>query len=76
MKGVTQELELVFNPLPDEALTRLVSENVIAVNFARTGVSNWHPVGFFLKKFTRRVARRPDRLHLGRLAARELPMGL
>jgi ribosomal protein S18 acetylase RimI-like enzyme len=49
MDPVAQELEIVFDPLPPEALTRLVSENVINVNLAKTGVSDWHPVGFFLK---------------------------
>ena len=44
-----QDLTMVFDPLPGEALTRLVSENVIAANIARTGVSDWHPVGYFLK---------------------------
>ena len=42
-------MEIVFNPLPDEALTRLLSDNVVAVSFARTGVIDWHPIGFFLK---------------------------
>jgi GNAT superfamily N-acetyltransferase len=49
MDRTAQDLEIVFDPLPSEALTRLVSENVISVNFARTGVTDWHPVGFFLK---------------------------
>lgn len=44
-----EKLEIVFDPLPGEALSRLVSENVIYVNIARTGASDWHPVGFFLK---------------------------
>ena len=44
-----QDLTMVFDLLPGEALTRLVSENVIAANIARTGVSDWHPVGYFLK---------------------------
>ena len=44
-----QDLTMVFDPLPGEALTRLVSETVIAANIARTGVSDWHPVGYFLK---------------------------
>ncbi len=44
-----QDLEIIFDPLPGEALTRLVSDNVIGVSFARFGVSDWHPVGFFLK---------------------------
>src|ERR1700753_1098490 len=42
-------LELVFDPLPGDAVTRFVSDNVVNVNFARTGVSTWHPVNFFLK---------------------------
>jgi GNAT superfamily N-acetyltransferase len=49
MDSTRQDLEIVFNPLPDEALSRLVSENLINVNIARTGVSDWHPVGFFLR---------------------------
>jgi GNAT superfamily N-acetyltransferase len=44
-----QGLEIVFDPLPGEALSRLVSENVVNANIARTGASDWHPVGFFLR---------------------------
>jgi GNAT superfamily N-acetyltransferase len=44
-----EELQLVFEPLPGEALTRFVSDNVINLNFARTGVTDWHPIGYFLK---------------------------
>lgn len=44
-----EDLEIVFEPLPGEALTRFLSDNVINVALARTGVSAWHPVGFFLK---------------------------
>ena len=40
---------LIFDPLPGEALERFVSDNVINVNFAKTGISTWHPVGYFLK---------------------------
>jgi GNAT superfamily N-acetyltransferase len=43
------DLEIIFDPLPSEALTQFVSQNVIGVGYARTGVSDWHPVGFFLK---------------------------
>lgn len=43
------DLDLVFDPLPSEDLTRFVSDNVVNVNFARTGISTWHPVNFFLK---------------------------
>lgn len=49
MERADDGVELVFDPLPNEALSRLVSENVVGVNFARTGVSTWHPVGFFLR---------------------------
>jgi ribosomal protein S18 acetylase RimI-like enzyme len=42
-------LEIVFDPLPAETLSRLVSENVISANVASTGFSDWHPVGFFLR---------------------------
>jgi len=42
-------LDLVFDPLPGEAVTRFISDNVVNVNFARTGVSTWYPVNFFLK---------------------------
>jgi GNAT superfamily N-acetyltransferase len=41
--------ELVFEPLPGEALTRFIHDHVVSVSTARTGVSDWHPVGFFLK---------------------------
>src|ERR1700733_3275454 len=49
MDSARQGPEIVFDPLPGESLNRLVSENVISANIARTGVSDWHPVGFFLK---------------------------
>jgi GNAT superfamily N-acetyltransferase len=44
-----ENLEIVFEPLPGEALTRLVTDNVIGVNFAKTGISTWHSVGYFLR---------------------------
>src|SRR5947209_7460377 len=44
-----EDLELIFDPLPGNALTRFVSDNVIDVNFAKVGISTWHPVGYFLK---------------------------
>jgi hypothetical protein len=49
MDDPRQGLEIVFDPLPGEALSRLVSENVVNANVASTSFSNWHPVGFFLK---------------------------
>ena len=43
------ELEIVFDPLPSEALRDYVSDSLDAHNIAATGLSTWHPVGFFLK---------------------------
>jgi len=43
------EISLVYDPLPSNTVADFVSRNVINTNFARTGVSTWHPVGFFLK---------------------------
>jgi len=40
---------MIFEPLPGEALTRFLTENLTYINFARTGVSSRHPIGFFLK---------------------------
>ena len=48
-EGMVEDLEMVFEPLPSEALTRFLSDNVVNVNIAKTGVSTWHPIGFFLK---------------------------
>ena len=44
-----QELEIVFDPLPPDALTRFATESLAAYNVAATGDSSWYPVGFFLK---------------------------
>ncbi|MBS0644783.1 MAG: GNAT family N-acetyltransferase [Acetobacteraceae bacterium] len=44
-----EDFDLVFDPLPGDDLSRFVSDNVVNVNFARTGLSVWHPVGFFVK---------------------------
>jgi GNAT superfamily N-acetyltransferase len=44
-----EELEIVFEPLPSDALSRFLTDNVINANLVKTGISNWHPVGFFLK---------------------------
>jgi ribosomal protein S18 acetylase RimI-like enzyme len=44
-----EDLRLVYEPLPAGDLTNFVSDNVIRFNVARTGVSDWHPVGYFLK---------------------------
>ena len=49
MERAASALEIVFDPLPGEALNGLVVEHVVKVNIARTGIADWHPMGFFLK---------------------------
>jgi GNAT superfamily N-acetyltransferase len=49
MPGADTDLQLSYDPLPADALIRFVSDNVINVNFAKTGSSAWHPANFFLK---------------------------
>ncbi|MBV8508058.1 MAG: DUF924 family protein [Alphaproteobacteria bacterium] len=44
-----EELDIVFDPLPPEPLTRFVTESLASHNIAATGLSAWYPVGFFLK---------------------------
>ena len=44
-----QDLRIVFEPFPDDDLARFLEDNVIAHSFTRTGVSEWHPVGFFVR---------------------------
>jgi uncharacterized protein (DUF924 family)/GNAT superfamily N-acetyltransferase len=41
--------EIVFDPLPPEALSRFVTESLASHNIAATGLASWYPVGFFLK---------------------------
>jgi GNAT superfamily N-acetyltransferase len=49
LEAALESLEMVFEPLPSEALTRFLTDNVINDNKVKTGISTWHPVGFFLK---------------------------
>ena len=44
-----EEPQIVFEPLPSDDLRRFLTDNVINANLVKTGISNWHPVGFFLK---------------------------
>jgi len=44
-----QELEVVFDPLPPDALNRFIIDQLVAHNLAATGTPNYYPVGFFLK---------------------------
>jgi ribosomal protein S18 acetylase RimI-like enzyme len=42
-------LEIVFDPLPNEALARFVTDHLGGFNMARTGDSDLHFIGFCLK---------------------------
>ena len=44
-----EELEIVFGPLPGDALTRFVTESLASYNIAATAQESWYPVGFFLR---------------------------
>jgi GNAT superfamily N-acetyltransferase len=44
-----EEPEIVFDPLPGDALSRFVTESLASYNIAATGEESWYPVGFFLK---------------------------
>ncbi len=44
-----EDLQLVYEPFPSDTLTRFLSDHVNDLNFARTGVTDWHPIGYFLK---------------------------
>jgi len=46
---MAEALQIVFEPLPSVELERFLEDNVVAYNYAQTGVSEWHPVGFFLR---------------------------
>jgi GNAT superfamily N-acetyltransferase len=43
------DFEIVFDPLPHDALTRHIFDQLVAYNLAVTGVSTYYPVGLFLK---------------------------
>jgi ribosomal protein S18 acetylase RimI-like enzyme len=42
-------LDLIYDPLPSDALARFVEDGVIAHVVAATQVSDWHPANFFLR---------------------------
>ena len=44
-----EELDIVFDPLPSDALSRFVTESLASYNVAATGQESWYPVGFFLR---------------------------
>jgi ribosomal protein S18 acetylase RimI-like enzyme len=43
------DLELIFEPFPGDDLSRFVSEHVETHALVQSRVSDWHPVGFFLR---------------------------
>jgi len=44
-----QDLEILFDPLPGDALRRFVTEGLSAYTVAASGQADWYPVGFFLR---------------------------
>ncbi len=42
-------IRIVFEPLPDADLQRYLEDNVVNLSFARTGLTEWFPVGYFLR---------------------------
>ena len=48
-----EEFEIVFDPLPLDALSRFATESLAAYNVAVTGESSWYPVSFFPQEFRR-----------------------
>ena len=46
---MTEELQFSFDPFPGEEITRFIADNISNLNFARTGIAEWHPLGFFLR---------------------------
>ena len=44
-----EELQIVFDPLPGDSLSRFVTESLASYNIAATGQESWYPVSFFLK---------------------------
>jgi hypothetical protein len=44
-----EDPEIVFDPLPPDALRQFIMNRLAAFGIARTGVDAWQPIGFFLK---------------------------
>jgi GNAT superfamily N-acetyltransferase len=44
-----EDVQVVFDPLPPDALRQFITESLANFNVARTGSDPWYPVGFFLK---------------------------
>jgi GNAT superfamily N-acetyltransferase len=48
-----EKLEIVFDPLPGDALSRFITESLASYNIAATGQESWYPLGFFLRSGSR-----------------------
>ena len=44
-----QTIDLIYEPFPSGDLARFLEDNVLNHGFAQTGISEWFPVGFFLR---------------------------
>ena len=44
-----EDLQIVFDPLPPDALRDYIMRRLSAVGIARTGADDWHPINFFLR---------------------------
>ena len=44
------DVQLRYEPFPNDAQRRFISDHIVGYNFAATGISGWHPVGFFLAR--------------------------
>lgn len=41
--------DIVFDPLPPDALHRFITDHIDMHNIARTGRTDWRPLGYFLR---------------------------
>lgn len=41
--------ELVYDPLPSDTLSQFITDNLVMVATAKTGVEDWTPANFFLR---------------------------
>lgn len=44
-----EDLELVFDPMPSEAMREHITRSLARLNIARTGADEFNSIGFFLK---------------------------
>ena len=46
---MTGAVEMVFEPFPGGDLARHMTDNIYSLAFARTGITEFFPMGFFLR---------------------------